>query len=222
MQTYSKQYLYISILFVAILMISNTVAVKIVQLGPLTLAGGILIFPITYIFGDILTEVYGYQASRPIIWAGFISSTLMALCYFLVQVLPSAVFWPHQAAFSTILGQAPRIVLASLIAYLVGEFINSFIMSRLKVLTRGRLLWFRTIGSTLAGEGADSILFGIIAFAGTVPLAGLVSIVLSGYLAKVAIEVVMTPITYKVVAFLKKHDQSDVYDENVSYNPFNL
>ncbi len=222
MQVYTKNYIYISVLFVALLMISNTVAVKIIQLGPLTLAGGIFIFPLTYIFGDILTEIYGYKGSRPIIWAGFMASALMAMAYLLVKSLPAASFWPHQEAYETILGQTPRIVLASLVAYLCGEFTNSYVLSRVKVLMKGRYLWVRTIGSTVAGEGIDSLIFGVIAFSGVVPLSGVVSIVMSGYVAKVAIEVILTPITYKVVNYLKKRDSSDVYDKGINYNPFTL
>lgn len=220
--THSKYFLYIAILFVAVLMISNTVAVKLIQIGPFIFSGGIFIFPISYIFGDILTEVYGYKASRKIIWSGFAALVLMSFCYFLVQLLPSPVFWQNQHAYEVILGAVPRIVLASMCAYFAGEFSNSYVLSKMKVWMNGKHLWMRTIGSTVIGEGVDTILFATIAFAGTIPFAGLAMLILSGYVAKVAYEVVLTPVTYLIVNKLKRAEGIDVYDRGITYNPFVL
>lgn len=220
--THSKYFLYIAILFVAMLMISNTVAVKLIQIGPFIFSGGIFIFPISYIFGDILTEVYGYKASRKIIWSGFAALVLMSFCYFLVQLLPSPVFWQNQHAYEVILGAVPRIVLGSIVAYFAGEFSNSYVLSKMKVWMNGKHLWMRTIGSTVIGEGVDTILFATIAFAGTIPFAGLAMLILSGYVAKVAYEVVLTPVTYLIVNKLKRAEGIDVYDRGITYNPFVL
>ena len=155
--------------FVAVLLISNVASTKILVLGPFTFDGGTILFPASYIFGDILTEVYGYRRSRRVIWAGFAATALMAGVLALVGALPPAADWPHQEAFGAILGQTPRIVLASLLAYFVGEFSNSWILSRMKVRTRGRWLFARTIGSTLVGEGLDTAIFVVVAFAGALP-----------------------------------------------------
>lgn len=218
----SKYFIYIGILFVAVLMISNTVAVKLVEIGPFVFAGAIFIFPISYIFGDILTEVYGYKASRKIIWSGFAALIFMSICYYFVQVLPAPGFWQNQGAYELILGAVPRIVIGSIIAYFVGEFSNSYVLSKMKVWSNGKRLWMRTIGSTVVGEGVDSIIFGVIAFAGVIPFSGLATMIVSGYLAKVAYEVLLTPVTYMIVNKLKKAEGIDVYDRGVSYNPFLL
>jgi len=218
----SKYFLYIAILFVAVLMISNTVAVKLFQLGPFFFAGAIMIFPISYVFGDILTEVYGYRASRRIIWAGFISVMAMSIVYYLVQLLPPAPFWPDQKAYESILGMVPRIVLGSIVGYFVGEFSNSYILSKLKIKTNGRHLWVRTISSTIVGEALDTTLFVTIAFGGLIPWNNLFSIMISGYVAKVLIEVLLTPVTYAVVKKLKQLEGIDVYDRGVNYNPFSV
>lgn len=215
-----RYYSFVGIFFVAVLLISNTVSAKVIQFGPLTVAGGIIVFPLSYIFGDILTEVYGYRGSRPIIWMGFVAQILMCLVYTIVQHLPAAGFWQHQAAFEAILGSVPRIVLASIIAYVIGEFSNSYVLSRMKVFMNGRKLWMRTIGSTIVGEGVDSLVFAVIAFAGTLPWNALFMIVLSGYALKVAYEIVATPLTYFIVRKLKQAEGMDVYDREISYNPF--
>ena len=217
-----KYFLYIAIAFVAVLMISNTVAVKLIQIGPFVFAGAIFIFPITYIFGDILTEVYGYRASRKIIWSAVGALVVMSLGYAFVGLLPAAGFWDGQEAYSTILGFVPRIVLASIVALFAGEFCNSYVLSRMKVRMEGKALWMRTIGSTVIGEGVDTIVFGMIAFWGILPLAALVTVIISGYLFKVAYEVIATPITYAIVSFLKHAEGIDVYDRGTDYNPFRL
>ncbi|MDP2655630.1 MAG: queuosine precursor transporter [bacterium] len=218
----SKYFLYIGILFVAVLMISNTVAVKLIAIGPFIFAGAIFIFPISYIFGDVLTEVYGYRATRKIIWSGFVALILMSLAYVFVQYLPAASFWTGQEAYATILGLVPRIVAGSIIAFFLGEFCNSFVLSRMKVWMNGKSLWMRTIGSTIVGEGVDTIVFVLIAFYGTLPLAALFTVIWSGYLFKVTYEVIATPITYLIVGWLKRAEGIDVYDRGINYNPFTL
>ncbi len=212
----------ISILFVAMLMISNTVATKLFSIGPFIFTGGILVFPITYIFGDILTEVYGYSRSRRVIWIGFAALVFMSFIYWIVGLLPPAPNWPNQEAYILILGLVPRIVLASMIAYLAGEFVNSFVLAKLKLVTKGKHLWIRTIGSTMVGEGIDTSLFVLIAFYGLLSGEILAVAILSGYAFKVVYEIVATPITYKVVAFLKKAEGIDYYDYNTKFNPFNV
>jgi uncharacterized integral membrane protein (TIGR00697 family) len=209
-------------LFVAVLLISNIASTKILQLGPFTFDGGTLLFPVSYIFGDILTEVYGYRRSRRVIWVGFGSAALMAGVLALVGALPPAEGWENQAAYEAILGATPRIVAASLIAYFAGEFSNSYTLAKMKVLTQGRWLWTRTIGSTLIGQGVDTLLFVAIAFAGTVPWSLFWSIVISNYIFKVGLETIMTPVTYRAIAFLKKEENVDVYDTDTDFNPFKL
>ncbi len=209
-------------LFVAVLLISNVASAKIVRLGPFAFDGGTLLFPASYIFGDILTEVYGYRASRRVIWTGFFAAGLMALTLAVVGLLPPAPGWAHQQAYAAILGQTPRIVLASLIAYFAGEFSNSYTLAKLKLATRGKYLWARTIGSTVVGEGVDTILFVTIAFAGAVPFALLLSVALTNYIFKVGVEIAATPLTYHVVAFLKRLEGVDYYDWHTNFNPFRL
>ena len=217
-----RYYDLIMVSFVAVLLISNVASSKIVELGPFTFDGGTLLFPISYIFGDILTEVYGYRRSRRVIWAGFGSAALMAGVFALVGALPPAEGWPYQEAYEAILGTTPRIVLGSLIAYFAGEFSNSYTLAKMKVLTQGRWLWTRTIGSTLVGEGVDTVLFVTIAFAGTLPWSLFWSIVISNYVFKVGLEVVMTPVTYRVTNHLKQTENEDVYDVDTDFNPFKI
>lgn len=221
-QRESKYFIYIGIAFVTVLIISDTVATKLTQVGPFVLSGAIFIFPISYIFGDILTEVYGYRASRTIIWSGFGALIFMSFSYWFVQSLPAAPFWQHQAAYGTILGTVPRIVIASIIGFFTGEFSNSHILSRMKIWTKGHYLWTRTIGSTIVGEGVDTVFFCTIAFAGLIPSAGLFTLIGSSYLMKVAYEVIATPITYSVVNWLKRKEGIDTFDHGVRYNPFLL
>jgi uncharacterized integral membrane protein (TIGR00697 family) len=209
-------------LFVAVLLISNVASSKILELGPLTFDGGTLLFPISYIFGDILTEVYGYRRSRRVIWTGFACAGLMAGVFALVGALPPAPGWENQLAYQAILGTTPRIVAGSLIAYFAGEFSNSYTLAKMKIWTQGRWLWTRTIGSTLVGEGVDTLLFVAIAFAGTLPWSLFWSIIVSNYVFKVGLEAVMTPVTYQVTGFLKRTEQEDVYDVDTDFNPFNV
>ena len=209
-------------LFVAVLLISNVASSKILKLGPFTFDGGTILFPISYIFGDILTEVYGYRRSRRVIWVGFACAGLMAGVFALVGALPPAEGWENQAAYEAILGTTPRIVLGSLIAYFAGEFSNSYTLARMKVLTQGRWLWTRTIGSTLVGQGIDTVLFVTIAFAGTLPWSLFWSIIASNYIFKVGLEAAMTPATYRITNFLKHAENEDVYDTDTDFNPFKL
>ncbi|MCO5265043.1 MAG: queuosine precursor transporter [Lentimicrobium sp.] len=207
-------------LFVAVLLISNLASTKIVTMWMFTFDGGTILFPLSYIFGDILTEVYGYQRSRKVIWTGFGAALLMSLVLWVVQLLPAATDWPNQQAYESLLGFVPRIVLASLVAYFGGAFSNAFLMSKLKIKTKGKLLWVRTIGSTLLGEGIDTAIFCMIAFYGTMPNEILVAIIVSNYVFKSGVEILFTPLTYAIVGFLKKREHADVYDTGISYNPF--
>ncbi len=204
----------------AVLLISNISATKLVELLGFPFDGGTLLFPLSYIFGDILTEVYGYARARRIIWLGFFGNLLAVLTFAAVTALPPASVWPFQEAFANILGVVPRIVLASFIAYLAGEFSNSYILAKMKIATHGRFLWMRTIGSTLVGEGLDTFIFVIIAFGGTIPMRELGLMMIFNYVFKCGTEVVFTPVTYAVVGFLKRREQVDTYDVDTSFNPF--
>ncbi len=220
-----KNYKYlgtISVFFVSVLLISNIASTKIVDLRWFTFDGGTLLFPLSYIFGDILTEVYGYKKARGVIWLGFFMALLMSLIFIIVGKLPSASGWNNQNAYDLILGLTPRIVFASLLAYSVGEFSNSFVLAKMKIWTKGKWLWTRTIGSTIVGEFFDSVIFILIAFSGILPNSLLITLIISNYIFKTSIEVLFTPITYKVVKFLKKKEREDYYDINTNFNPFNL
>lgn len=209
-------------LFVAVVLISNVASTKFVKLGPFSFDGGTILFPVSYIFGDILTEVYGYRRSRRVIWTGFGCAALMAGVYALVGALPAAEGWENQAAYQAILGTTPRIVLGSLVAYFAGEFSNSFVLAKMKIWSQGRWLWTRTIASTLVGEGVDSVLFVLIAFAGAIPWSLLWVTVASNYLFKCGMEALMTPVTYWVTGALKRSEQEDVYDVGTDFNPFKM
>ncbi len=209
-------------LFVAVLLISNVASTKIVKLGAFTFDGGTLLFPLSYIFCNILTEVYGYRKARKVIWTGFFSAALMAVTLLVVGALEPAAGWEHQEAYDKILGLTPRIVIASLTAYFIGEFLNSFTLAKLKVFTKGRFLWVRTIGSTAIGQALDTAIFIAIAFTGVLPVTLLISVFVSNYIFKVLFEVFATPLTYKTVDFLKKNERVDVYDIKTDFNPFHL
>lgn len=218
-----KSYKYLTALcvfFVSVLLISNIASTKIVDFGWFTFDGGTLLFPLSYIFGDIMTEVYGYKKARNVIWLGFISALVMSLVFMVVGALPPAADWGNQAAYDAILGLTPRIVLASLFAYFCGSFSNSFILAKMKILTKGKLLWTRTIGSTVVGELVDSTLFILIAFLGVLPSSLLITLILSNYIFKTAVEVLFTPLTYKVIHFLKQREKEDYYDTATNFNPF--
>ncbi len=218
-----KEYRYFTLitgLFVAVLLISNVASSKLVALGPLTFDGGTILFPISYIFGDILTEVYGYRKSRQVIWIGFGSAFLMMAVFVIVGWLPSANGWENQDAYNKILGLTPRIVAGSLLAYFAGEFSNSVILAKMKISTSGRWLFARTIGSTIVGEGVDTLIFVLVAFAGVYSLDIIWIMIISNYIFKVAFEVVLTPLTYCIVGYLKRAEKSDVFDYHTNFNPF--
>ncbi len=212
----------ITSLFVAVLLISNITSTKILDFGVFTFDGGTLLFPLSYIFGDILTEVYGYGQSRKVIWLGFFAAFLMSVTLIIVGALPPAPDWPYQDAYEQILGLTPRIVLASLIAYFAGEFSNAVVLAKLKIVTEGRWLWTRTIGSTLIGQGIDTLLFVAIAFTGVVPGSLLVALIISNYVFKCGVEILFTPITYWIVGWLKQQEREDHYDRDTDFNPFRL
>jgi queuosine precursor transporter len=215
--------------FVVVLLISNLVAQKIVPIGPFHffgheftfhVSGAQALFPITYIFGDVFTEVYGYKASRRAIWIGFFTSSLMAAMSIFVVKLPYDPSWPNQKAFEAVFYQVPRAIAASLIAYWCGEFTNSYTLAKMKVWTGGKMLWSRTIGSTVAGQLVDSIIVVVLIFAGTTSWSKIVNLIISGYLFKVTYEAAMTPFTYLVVNGLKRAEGIDVFDKGTDFNPF--
>jgi uncharacterized integral membrane protein (TIGR00697 family) len=206
--------------FVVVLLISNLVGPKIVAVGPFRISGAQLLFPITYIFGDIFTEVYGYAASRRAIWTGFFASALLSIMGLITVALPPAPDWPNQEAFATVFNFVPRMVIASLLAYWAGEFSNAFVMAKLKLLTRGRHLWVRTIGSTAVGQAVDTTVVMIVAFGGSLSVSLIATLIVSGYLGKVLYEAAATPLTYAVVNFLKRKEGVDVFDYATNFNPF--
>jgi queuosine precursor transporter len=219
----TRQFQYFDVLvalFVAVLLISNIASVKILSLWKFTFDGGTILFPLSYVFGDILTEVYGYRQSRRVIWLGFLSAFLMSLVFYIVQLLPPAEGWTNQQAYESILGFVPRLVTASLMAYFAGEFTNSFILSKMKIATKGKYLWTRTIGSTIVGEGIDTAVFCLVAFYGVLPAGQLITVMISNYIFKCLVEIVCTPLTYLLVGFLKKKENTDVYDHGINYSPF--
>jgi uncharacterized integral membrane protein (TIGR00697 family) len=221
-QRYSLLFVISAAIFISCLIAANITAVKLVSVSGLVLPAGIVIFPISYIFGDILTEVYGYRQARRVIWLGFLCNLLVVVAIWVGQVLPPASFWNGQAAYERILGYTPRLLLASFLAYLVGEFANSFVMAKMKIATQGRWLWTRTIGSTLIGEGLDSLVFMTIAFVGEIPMAVLALAIVTQWLAKSAYEAAVTPLTYVAVRFLKRREGIDVYDYDTRFNPLLL
>lgn len=218
----NRYFALVGVIFVATLLISNIAAQKLIPVGPFIFTGGILLFPVTYIFGDILTEVYGYARARQVIWAGFGANILMAAFLSLVIALPPAPGWELQESFAAALGLVPRVVAGSIIAYGVGEFANSFVLAKMKLLTDGKYLWTRTIGSTLIGQALDTTLFVLIAFAGVFPGGLLFKAIWSGYLFKVTYEALATPITYAIVGWLKRAERTDVFDRTTRFTPFSL
>ncbi|MBI5813480.1 MAG: queuosine precursor transporter [Deinococcota bacterium] len=212
---------FITALFVVVLIVSNIASTKVVLLGPFTFDGGTILFPLAYIFGDVLTEVYGYKRSRRVIWTGFFLLILATLTFGIVNALPTPPDQQNTArAFAAILGLVPRIVLASLVAYWVGEFVNSYVLAKLKIATQGRWLWTRTLGSTLIGQGLDTGLFLLIAFYGVWDNALLWTVFVSNYVFKVGVEALFTPLTYAIVGFLKRAEREDYYDRDTNFNPF--
>ena len=216
---YSNAFVVVVALFVTALITANITAVKLIGVFGLVLPAAVIVFPISYICGDVLTEVYGYRAVQRVIWLGFFCNLLAVAAIYLGGILPAAPFWQDQGAYEAILGYTPRILAASFLAYLVGEFANSYVLARMKVATDGRWLWSRTIGSTLVGQGLDSLVFILLAFAGTIPLGVMISAVVAQWLVKSAYEVLATPLTYAVVKRLKRTEGVDVYDRDTNFNP---
>ena len=232
-----RYYDFVMVAFVTILVCSNLIGpAKIAQietpwlgmihpgLATLVFGAGILFFPISYVFGDILTEVYGYARSRRVIWTAFGALAFASFMAWVIVQLPPAPFWENQRAYEIAFGSTWRIALASLIAFTCGEFVNSYVLAKMKIWTAGRWLWTRTIGSTIFGEGVDSMLFYPLAFynSGIIPNDKLPLVMLSQFIAKVLVEIAFTPLTYKIVAFLKRAEREDYYDRNTDFNPFKL
>jgi len=209
-------------LFITCLLTANVIAAKLVVIGGVVLPAGIAIFPVSYIVADVLTEVWGYGAARRVIWLGFACNALMVLAIWIGGELPAAAFWKGQGAYTEILGQTPRIVLASFLAYLAGEFANAYVMAKVKILTAGRWLWIRTIGSTIVGEGLDSAVFITLAFGGGLPLGTLGGLIAAQWWVKVAYEAVATPLTYAAVGWLKSSERVDTFDYRTDFNPIRM
>lgn len=217
---HSNWFLLVAALFVTCLVVSNIIAVKLIDVAGMILPAAIVIFPISYILGDVLTEVYGFARARRVIWLGFLCNLFAVIAIAIGGLLPAAGFWGGQEAWDMILGAAPRILAASFIAYLVGELVNAWVLARLKVAMEGRHLWVRTIGSTLAGQLLDSAIFITIAFAGIMPVEILLGAIVTQWLVKSGYEALATPLTYAAVGFLKRADDVDVYDRDIHFQPF--
>jgi uncharacterized integral membrane protein (TIGR00697 family) len=207
--------------FVAILLLSNVIgAAKISTLGGWEFGAGILFFPLGYVIGDVLTEVYGYARARRCIWVGFSALLFMAFMSWVVVSLPPAPGWTGQGAYESVFGQVPRIVFASIVAFWAGEFVNSYVLARMKIWTQGKHLWSRTIGSTIFGQGVDSLIFYPLAFWGVWDTSQVMTVLVTNWLLKVSWEVVLTPVTYLVVNKLKQHEGVDLFDEGTDFTPF--
>jgi len=207
--------------FVVVLLLSNIIgASKLASVGGFVFGAGILFFPISYVLGDVLTEVYGYARARRCIWAGFVGLIFMAVMAWVVVALPPADFWEGQAAYEAVFGQVWRIVIASMLAFWAGEFVNSFILAKMKIATQGRHLWARTIGSTIFGQGVDSLIFYPIAFLGIWSNEQVMTVIVTNWALKVGWEAVLTPVTYAVVGWLKRREGVDVYDQGTDFTPF--
>jgi hypothetical protein len=218
----SGWFLIVTAVFIASLIAANIIAVKLVVVAGLLLPAAVIIFPVSYIVGDVLTEVYGYSKARRVIWLGFLANLIVVAAIWLAGLLPAVGFWDGQDAWSRILGMAPRILAASFLAYLVGEFANAYILAKMKIATEGRFLWTRTIGSTLVGQGVDSAIFIVIAFAGVIPTGALLTAIVTQWLVKSGYEALATPLTYFVVGFLKRREGVDTYDTETRFNPLAL
>ena len=214
----SLRLLILAALFITCFITAHVISVKMISLGPFIVFAGVFIFPLSYIVGDVLTEVDGYRTARRVIWLGFACNLVFVVFAWIGQILPGASGWELQEAYEGILGYTPRLLLASVCGYLVGEFANSYILAKMKLFTRGRWLWSRTISSTIIGEGLDTAVFATIATLGTpffMPV-----VILSQWLVKVVVEVVATPATYAVVNYLKRKESVDSYDRRTDFNPF--
>lgn len=204
------------------LLISNLAATKLIAFGPIIADGGAILFPLIYIFGDVLTEVYGYKYARRAIWAGFSVMVLAVLSFTIVKYLPPAADYLNQDSYEAVLGFFPRIVLASLVAYLIGSFVNSYVLAQLKLRSNGNKLWMRLIGSTVVGQFLDTLIFGLIAFAGILGARDIIIFLLVGWAFKTSVEILLLPVTYKAVSWLKNVEQHDATDARTNFNPFKL
>ncbi len=208
--------------FVGFLLISNIAAIKLIEFGPIITDGGALLFPLTYIFGDILTEVYGYKYARRAVWVAFVIMAIAAAVFLLVGAAPAASDWANQSSWDAILGFVPRIVIASLTAFLVGQFLNAFVLAKLKVKFGKDKMWIRLIGSTVVGQFFDTLVFGLIAFSGILTGFDMIKFIAIGWGFKTSVEVVMLPLTYWVVGFLKKEEHKDALDTKTDFSPFHI
>jgi uncharacterized integral membrane protein (TIGR00697 family) len=220
--TLSPLYVFFGILFTSCLLISNIISVKLIQVGPWTVTVGIILFPVTYIVNDIVSEIWGYRKARFIIWTGFLMNLLAIIFYSVSVALPASEYWQGQSGFASVLQSTPRLAIASLLAYLTGSFINSMIMSKMKVMSRGKNFSLRAIVSTLFGESCDSLIFITMAFAGTVPFNILLQMMILQVVLKTSYEIVILPVTIRIVKFVREYEKEDVYDEGISYNPFKI
>jgi uncharacterized integral membrane protein (TIGR00697 family) len=220
--TVSHRFVVVAAVFVTCLITANFIIVKQISIGNLVLPAAIIVFPLSYIIGDILTEVYGYQQARRVIWLGFVCNLIAVVAIWIGRILPAAPVFEAQSAYERILGSTPRFLLASFVAYLAGEFANSFVLAKMKIRTRGRWLWMRTIGSTLVGQGIDTLIVLTIAFAGVLPFSVLGTMIVSHWLVKTTYEAVATPLTYGVVGYLKQKEGVDVYDYGIDFNPLRV
>ncbi|HEX3009373.1 MAG TPA: queuosine precursor transporter [Bacteroidales bacterium] len=218
----SPLYVFFGILFTSCLLISNIVSVKLFQLGPWTITAGIVVFPVSYIVNDIISEIWGFKKARFIIWCGFLMNLLAILVYSAAVALPSAGFWQGQEGFASVLQNTPRLAMSSLLAYLTGSFVNSIIMSKMKLRSRGKHFSSRAIVSTIFGESCDSIIFISLAFAGSVPLRVLPQMIVLQIILKTLYEIVILPVTIRIIKKIRKYEIEDIFDENISYNPFKV
>ncbi|MCB2067464.1 MAG: queuosine precursor transporter [Erythrobacter sp.] len=220
-QPHFRYYDLVMAAFVVVLVLSNVIgAAKLATVAGVTFGAGILFFPLSYVMGDVLTEVYGYARARRVIWAGFAALLFMALMSWVVVSLPPAASWTGQEAYESVFGQVPRIVLASVMAFWAGEFVNSYVMAKMKVWTQGRMLWTRTIGSTVVGQGVDSLIFYPVAFLGQWETSDVLLVMATNWAMKVGWEAVLTPVTYRVVGFLKKREGVEIFDTDTDFSPF--
>jgi uncharacterized integral membrane protein (TIGR00697 family) len=209
-------------LFITCLLTANTIAPKLIEVRGVVVSVALVVFPLSYVIGDVLTEVWGYAAARQVIWLGFLCNAIMVLFVWIGGVLAPAGFWQGQPAYEEILGQTPRILMASFLAYLVGEFANAFVLARMKIATQGRWLWTRTIGSTVVGQALDTVVFVGLAFGGTLPAHIVLRLMVGQWAVKVAYEAAATPLTYAAVTYLKARERVDAFDRDTDFNPIRL
>lgn len=217
-----KYYDIILAVFAAILLISNLAGTKLIAFGPIITDGGAILFPISYILGDVLTEIYGYKYARRAIWVGLGVMLLAVLCFTIVRYMPPAPEYADQASYEAVLGFFPRIVAASLAAFLTGSFLNSFVLAKLKIKTKGKKLWLRLIGSTVVGELCDTVVFAFVAFGGILQGMNMVTYILIGWIFKTVVEIVFLPITYRVIDKMKQVEKVDAYDDKTNFTPFSV